>query len=43
VYVNTVYLFPQGRGEGGERVEPERRGGATGESTYLKAGIKLPT
>jgi hypothetical protein len=26
VYVYTVYLFPQGRGKGGGRVEPERRG-----------------
>jgi hypothetical protein len=25
VYVNTVYLFKQGRGGGGGRVEPERR------------------
>ncbi len=38
-----VYFFTQGKGEGGECWIREKGRGATGESTDLKAGLKIST
>jgi|688.fasta_scaffold1193580_1 hypothetical protein len=43
VYVYTVYLFTQRMGVGEESWTREKRRGETGESTVLKAGLKIPT